>query len=394
MQAIQLGLPLFALPWLSRKLGTDAFGLLMYMSLIPPICALISDWGLSLFAARDAAKNKHYPACLKTLLGAVYSAKIILAVLCFAGGTILLFIIPHASSWPLTYYCTIFLGVTRSTTPLWFFQGTGQKIEQLAIFDITATVSALCLIVAFISKPDEWPLYFFIMLFCKGVVYYGLIFQLWRHFLPRINFKEGINILKKSYPIFISSSITMLYLFCSQLILGYFLSSSQMGIFVAINKMIRAMVSLSYPVTQTIFPKICAIGALKRTIIKQLLCFSIGTTAIFMSIAAICAWFCAPILIKIALGSQYMEAIPVFRIMLWATPLMATSQAFGAQALVALGLEKLQARILAFTGTAGLILACILPSIGGLIAAAYLPLCVETGILCAYLILFSYYWHK
>ncbi|MFG6376503.1 MAG: hypothetical protein K1W05_11420, partial [Desulfovibrio sp.] len=52
IQAAQILLPLLILPWLARILEPEAFGLLMYMCLIPPFVALVMDWGLMTGGAR------------------------------------------------------------------------------------------------------------------------------------------------------------------------------------------------------------------------------------------------------------------------------------------------------------------------------------------------------
>ena len=130
IQAAQLLLPLLALPWLARVLGPHAFGLLMYMSLIPPLVALVMDWGFPFGAAREAARLRGDREGLARLMGAVFSGRLFLALACVAASLALLPLVPHAREHPAAYGLAVLMGIGRGISPVWFFQGVGQGMRR------------------------------------------------------------------------------------------------------------------------------------------------------------------------------------------------------------------------------------------------------------------------
>lgn len=372
IQAMQLVIPLLAFPWLGRKLGAETFGLLMYMALIPPVIALFMEWGISLGGARDAARLRTDMPRLISLLGAVFSSKIILAAMCVLGGALVFPVVPHAEAWPLGYAMAICLGLVRGLSPLWYYQGIGAGMEKLAIWDVIASLAGLGLIFIFIRKPEDWILYLVFTSVCKGAVYIWLDSQLWLQYRPKLSFKAGLDILLSTRTLFASSFFTLVYNNGSQLTLGYFLLAEQMGILVAVNKMLRALTSLILPFTQTIFPEICILQSLEPDRARRILRFSVTGLFLLMIICAFTVYLLAPWIILIALGPGYEAAVSILRIGIFAVPLLTCEQILGAQILVPYNLERYQIRVQGIAAIASILLAMILATSWGLTGSAFL----------------------
>lgn len=387
IQAMQLGLPLVALPWLSRVLGPEAFGLLMYMCVLPPIINLVMDWGLPLGAARAAAREKSNKQKLRDLLGDVFAAKILLICIWLPLALAAMPFVPHAMRYPLAYFLAIMTGICRGISPLWFFQGAGRCMTKMAAWDVGASLLALLLVFLLIRAPADWPLYLLFLVLCKGGAYLWLNGRLWHAWRPNLNFKKGFMLLRNANALFACSFFSMIYLYGSQLVLGWFLSSAQMGIYVAVNKMIRALANVATPFAQTVFPRICSIKSVKPKLAAKLLRFSLLLSGLLILLGVGMMWIIAPFLIKIALGSDYPEAVPVLRIMLLAVPFLACDTVLASSAMTAYGFEAAQAKILGFMSAASMGLACILAWRANLVFAAWLPLCVETGIFFCYMLI-------
>lgn len=391
IQITQLALPLLAFPWLGRILGRDAFGLLMYMCLVPPVITLFMDWGLPLGAARAAARCREQPQRQASLLSAVFSAKIILAGACLAGSLAAWPILPHALEWPGGYFLAVALGLVRGISPLWFFQGMGRGMRRMAVWDVASSVSALALVFLCVRSPAQWPNYLFFTALCKGLAYLWLCGGLWRRHAPGLDFHAGLAILGQTKTLFASSFFTVVYTNGAQILLGYFLSASQMGIIVAVSKMARAMVSLINPISQTFFPEICVLREQKPARTRRILCWSLLAVAALSLLGTALVWLLAPWLIRLALGAEFASGASVLRIMVLAVPLMACGQALGTQALVAFGREKAQMSVQAIVAIAALPLAAMLGHFGGITGGATLPVCVEGAILAGYLVMLAHY---
>lgn len=385
LQAVQLLIPLAALPWLGRKLGPEAFGLLMYMAILPPIVYLFMDWGMSVGAVRLCSRARGQPEELRILTGSVFSAKIILALTSVLLCAALFPFIPHAPQYPIAYWLAIAVGISRGINPLWYFQGLGAGITKFALWDIAASLAALCMVFIFIKSADDWQLYLLFLSVCKGSVYLVFNMLLWRASFPPMSIRLGVAVLCTSSTLFTSSLCVILYNYGSQLVLGYFLPAAQMGLLVAINKMLRAIASAVLPFTQIILPEVCAIRENEPDNARRMLRLSAVCLPCLMSLLAAVVWMLAPRLLSLALGQQYANGAHVLRIMIIAAPFMAISQVLGTQILAAYNLEKAQVLVQGCVGAASLVAAPFLAMAFGLEGGAFLNVCVEAALAVGYL---------
>lgn len=377
IQANQILLPLLALPWLARVLGPDAFGLLMYMCLIPPLVALFMDWGLAPGGGRRAARLRGQNESLGELLGAALVAKLLLGSACVLICAALLPVLPHASDYPLAYAGAVCAGMARGLNPVWFFQGAGFGMPLVAAFDTISSCFALALVFIFIRSPDSWPLYLLFLPLAKGLAYGWLTFGLCRRFRPVFSYRAAKELLRATSALFGASFALMLCYNGGQLVLGAYLSASAMGAIGAANKILRAFASLINPFTQTLFPEICILaqkGARRATVILR---WSLALTAICGVLCSALAWLATPFLIDLALGAGYGDAALALRIALCAAPLMFVNNALANQILIPFGQELAQMRTLAACAVLTAPLAAGLGYFYGLRGGAFLPVCIE-----------------
>ncbi|EFL84530.1 hypothetical protein HMPREF0326_02889 [Desulfovibrio sp. 3_1_syn3] len=380
IQAAQLLLPLLALPWLARVLEPEAFGLLMYMSVISVIIGLIMDWGFALGAVRKAAASRGQERALADLLGQVLSAKILLMAGCLLGSLALLPLLPHASAHPGAYGIAVLAGLSRGVNPTWFFQGIGEGMRRMACWDVCSSALVLVLTFVCVHAAVDWPRYLMLTAFCKGLAYLWLTLGLTRRYRISLCLIEGWRALGRTKTLFASVLSALIYNNGAQLVLGFFLSPAQIGMLMAADKIVRAVVSVSNPVTQTLFPEICALRGARPAQAACMLRWSLAGTALVMLCATAVVWLAAPLLVRIALGTAYSGTVPVLRIMAFLAPILACNFVLGTQTLVSFGQEKALTITQAVAGALSLPMAAFLGHYWGLTGGACLPLLVEGGI--------------
>lgn len=380
IQAAQLLLPLLALPWLARVLEPEAFGLLMYMSVISVVIGLIMDWGFALGAVRKAAASRGQERALADLLGRVLSAKILLMAACLSGSLVLLPLLPHAASHSGAYGMAVLAGLSRGVNPTWFFQGIGGGMRRMACWDVCSSALVLVLTFVCVHNAADWPRYLLLTAFCKGLVYLWLTMGLTRRYRISLCLIEGWRALGRTKMLFASVLSALIYNNGTQLVLGFFLSPAQMGMLVAADKIVRAVVSASNPVTQTLFPEICALRRAQPAQAARMLRWSLAGTVSVMLCATALVWLSAPLLVRIALGPTYSGTVPVLRVMAFLVPILACNFVLGTQTLVSFGQEKALTITQAVAGALSLPAAAFLGHFWGLTGGACLPLLVEGGI--------------
>lgn len=382
IHAASLLIPLFAFPLLGRVLGPDNFGLLMYMCLFPPLVALCVNWGFPLYAPRLVARNRQERDFLIRILGSVTSAKLMLGVGCLVCALFLLPFVPHVMDWPGAFVLAILSGITRGLSPLWFYQGTGQRLKELVVWEVGASVLALILVFAFIRASADWPRYFFISFMCRGGASLWLSFRLWLKYPFRLSLTLAWPALVQSHILFIGMFFSNAWHYIFQLVLGYLLTSGEIGMLVAISKMTRALISLANPVTEALFPEICILAQGSPAQAARILRVSLGCSLLLFSLAAGLGIILAPEIVGLALGAHYAAAIPILRIMLLAVPVAVCSQALANQVLVPFGKDALVTGLRATATLFCIALAILLAHWQGLMGAAFVPLVMEC-LLCA-----------
>lgn len=379
--AAQYLLPLLALPFLSPRLGADLFGVLLYMLNISIMVSIFVDWGFSFGAVREAAKNRLDAKGVWGILCGVLGAKIILSLFCLslAGGG--MFFLPYARAYPGLYWLAVVYGIVLGNNPTWFFQGVGEGMRRMAAMDVGGGAAALFLTVLTVKGPQQAICYPLFLVFCKGLTYGWQTIAAFTPYGPvRADLRGGCTAIRQTMILFFSRVASMTYTQLSVLIMGGILSPAQLGIFVVADKVARAIVSLSNPVTQTLFPEVCVnrgADAGKTTFILR--CSFIATAA-SMVVASACIYFAAPWVMRIVLGAWREGAQEALQAFVFMIPLYACNIVLGTQTLVSHGLERLLTFVLALVGVCSLPVLIFLASSYGLAGAVWVPALVEGAI--------------
>ncbi|MDR2744153.1 MAG: lipopolysaccharide biosynthesis protein [Desulfovibrio sp.] len=374
IQAAQLLLPMLVLPWLARVLGPEAYGLCLYMGVISGIVTLVMDWGFPFGGTKDVAMNRGREEALGNILADALSAKTLLAACCFFACLLLSPFVPHAPDYPGAYVLAILAGISRGISPTWFFQGLGQGMRRVAAWDTASSALVVLLVVVWVREAADWPVYLLLLVIVKGGSYSLLTArQLGRYPHTAFSPRRGWEALARHKTLFAGNMSALVCGRGTQLILGYFLSPSQMGMLVTADKIVRAAVSVNYPLMQTMFPEICIMRRAEGERTTRLLRLTLLGTAVAMTCGASALWFAAPWLADVVLGSAYTAVPPVLRAMSFFIPVQACNDVLAGQILSPLGHARTQTLVKAAVAILSLPATALLGYFYGLAGGACLP---------------------
>lgn len=342
IQAAQMLLPLIALPYLARVLGPDVFGVLMYMLTISVIFCALQEWGFTLGAARSLAIARGNAARTAEILTGTLAGKGLLACGAMCLAVVLFPFLAQAKEYPAMYALAVIYGVVWGLNPTWFFQGTGTGMRRMAVCDVTANAIALGLTFIIVKSPEGAPLYLLLLLVCRGGAYVLLLQHAYTQFseMPRLTLRAGLTALRDNTDLFLTRFASMAHMQLSLLILGQLVSPHYFGMLAVADKIARAVVGLSDPVTRTIFPEVCALrGKNPRKAVKMQLISLIATMGGMAAAAAVLYGF-APWIVGVFLGRGYGEAATLVRILCLCIPILGCNMVMGTQILVTYGLEQ------------------------------------------------------
>ncbi|MEZ9539110.1 oligosaccharide flippase family protein [Shewanella sp. 10N.286.51.B8] len=255
LQVITMIAPLIALPYLTRVLGVDGFGIVMLVFSACAIAMIITDFGFNLSATYKISKHRQDKLYINELVGAIFLIKI--ALICavlftlfvysyYVGGTI--------AGKTLLIYIGINI-VAQAFIPTWFFQGI-EKMKNVTYFMVFSKLSYLFLVFTFIKVESDIDLV---------ILFYALSNLVAACIAIRLIYINGYSIaypkslsvgavFKDSFQFFISRAAVSIYTAASTFLVGAGAGIQQAAMYSASEKVYQASQSISGPISQALFP--------------------------------------------------------------------------------------------------------------------------------------------
>lgn len=359
LQATSYLFPLITIPYLSRVLGVEYFGLVNFANSFTTYFTLIVNYGFTLSGTREIAQSNKDNIILGFIFNKIIFSKIIL----FIFSTIIFFIsfiftdkISNNKLLYILFYLNIFFNIFY---PTWFFQGV-QKLHITAFLTFIIKLIFTILIFIFIKTKDDYIFYPLATLIGQIFISFFSIYYIVNKYNFKIKFPGFFNILytlKDGTQLFFTTIVIHLYTTTNLVLLGFFTGDREVGLFSAAYKIVVLIMSLFLsPLGQSLFPNIgiafstsLTAGILKiKKAIKIMLVLTIIPSLIIFTFSKI-------IILKI-FGLEFKDAIITLRIMSFIPVIIGLSNIYGIQGLINLKKDKI---INIITGT-GAVLCIIL----------------------------------
>lgn len=352
-------LPLVTIPYLTRVLGVETWGLVAFAQAFGAYAGIGIEYGFHLSATRAVAKGRESTSGLANLVAGVMGAKVLLA----AGAAILAAFleswIPLFRAHPVFLWAAVFWAVAQSFSMLWYYQGF-ERMRLVAVLDVAGKAAATAGIFILIHHPaDGWKVLvlqgggsLLSVIVATALVYREIPFRLpgWR--LVRDTLRMG-------WSMFLFQGSMNLYGAGNAFILGLFASPAAVGFYAGAEKLARALMGLLVPIHQSLYPRISHLVQHNRTSANRLArssMFAMSTAGIALSLTAFLA---APWAVPLILGRSFAASIPVLEIMAALPLLDALGTMFGVLWMVPLGMDRQFNRVILAGGALNLVLAVI-----------------------------------
>lgn len=147
-------------PYLIKSLGTETYGVFVYVNSITAIALIFVNFGFDLPATKQVAHEVNNKNSLSYTLSCIFTAKNYLFITTGIILWIIVGIIPSFSD-KKEYFLLSFISLYSFVLfPQWFFQGI-QKKSVVTYVQLGVKLFSLPLIFIFIKKPEDIILYFF-----------------------------------------------------------------------------------------------------------------------------------------------------------------------------------------------------------------------------------------
>ena len=236
-------LPMITLPYVSRVLGAEKFGLVYFAVAFVQYFNIITDFGFGLSATREIAINRHNKNNLSNIFSAVTWAKIVLLVISFIIFCCILLLIPKLRENWLIFVLSFLAVIGNVIYPVWFFQGM-ERMKYITFLNILARTIFLILIFIFVKQQSDYmliPILTFIGSLISGLI--GMYFAI-KHLSAKLYIPSWNAIkkqLKYSSEFFLSRASLSIYTNTNTFFLGLITSNLLVGYYVAAEKIYNAI---------------------------------------------------------------------------------------------------------------------------------------------------------
>lgn len=302
MNIAKLIIPLITLPYLTRVLSKDCYGIVSYIKAVMGYMQLIIDFGFMLSGTNDIVHTKTDKYKMECEIGDILAAKLLLSGVALISMIVLIFIISILKNnilYTLLAFIVVFLTCFLFD---YFFRGI-EEMQVIAIRFVSMKSVSAALTFMFV-KSDADILWIPVLDIIGSLVAIALVFRELRkrEIIIRFTcFKNIISKIKTSALYFMSNFATTAFNVLITLLIGIYASESQVAEWSLCMQLISAAQSLYSPVTDGIYPEM--IKNKKISLIKKFL-------KIFMPIVlvgCIFTFFSSQYILLIVGGEQYVD---------------------------------------------------------------------------------------
>lgn len=256
LRGFQFLIPLVTLPYLVRTIGIENFGLVNFALSLGMYFGAVIQYGFAVTATRDIARQRDDPIKLAKIYSATISASIILAALSAIFFTIIVLSIEKFNAHLNLYLFTFAFVVFQSLFPIWFFQGM-EKMKYITFLSMGTSVTFLISLFLFVKQKDDFilvPLLNATSAFITFIIALVLIKKQFKVLFVAPKWYEIKTIYKDGHHAFISQLAPNLYNNSAVFLLGLFTSNSVVGLYTAATKVVDAVISFAYIISNTFLP--------------------------------------------------------------------------------------------------------------------------------------------
>ncbi|MBQ2871929.1 oligosaccharide flippase family protein [bacterium] len=256
LQIVSYVIPLISLPYLSRVLGVEKFGLVFFAFAFMAYFIILTDYGFGLSATREIAVNRHNQNNLSNIFNSVMLIKFVLLLVSFLILSLACWFVSKLRADWIVFQLSFLMVVGNAIYPVWFFQGM-ERMKYITFLNILSKSIFLVLIFIFVKQESDYiivPLLNSMGFLVAGII--GLGFAI-REFKIKLYVPKW-NSLKKQFKysseFFLSRVSLSMYSNTNTFCLGLIGSNVMVGYYVAAEKIYQAIAGLQTPLSGAMYP--------------------------------------------------------------------------------------------------------------------------------------------
>lgn len=383
VQLINYVFPLITIPYVSRIIGPEGYGIINYATAFVAYFNILISYGFDYTATRRIASN---PDSLNIVFSEVLTARVYLFLISTILFAISLFVFTPLSNHKIVAVIVFCSCLSTCLTPQFVFQG----LQYLSIFAFTNFIRGLlnCLLVLLLIKQADDFITLPLINLVLGVaislfliVFAILKFKMTFHF---VQFKRVWKLLIEERMMYLSSFVVSIYTTTNIIVLGFFATSAEVGYYTTAQSLIFIVINvINLPLSTVLFPYISKSFSNNQEEGLNVLRSILPVLIYILTFVGILIYFLAPFSIHLIYGNRFDHAIGPLKILAF-LPLVSMINTFlGIQTMLNLKMDKNFFNVTAMAALIGFSLNLLLSSQFGFMGTSYSYLLIEVFVLAA-----------
>lgn len=381
IQIVNYVFPLITVPYISRIIGPDGYGVINYATAFIGYFTLIIAYGFDLTATRKISQNTNDVIYINTVVSEVITSRIFLFLL-----STILFILSLFFFKPIqkdTFVAVVlFIGcISTVLSPQYIFQGF-QELKIFALLNFIKGILNTVLVFILIKKATDYywiPIlttFFSLAISCYLYYYSRTLFNI-KYKL--VSLKKAFEVIDSEKTIFFSTIVISLYTTTNTIVLGFFADTKEIGYYTISQNFLNIVSSIiTMPISSALYPFIGKAFSESKDKGMELIKKITPIVSYITLAASLSIFFLAPFLIKLVYGHKFDASIPSLQIISFLPFIIGLSNILGIQLMLNLGLDKLFFKSTFTASVIGLILNVFMSKYYGYIGTACNCIIVET----------------
>lgn len=256
IQLSNYAIPLLLLPYLTRVLGLELFGVMAFGLSISQLAFVVTDYGFSLSATENISINREDKQYIEETLSAIFIIKTGLFFIVVLVVTIFAFYNTKYEDYKWFLMLSLIAILGQTFQPVWFFQGI-ERMKFLTLYTVTARIIYFMSVILFVKNSQDYmwvPVMNGIAQMTAAVLAIFLIYKLEYQFRrpPSIEFVK--RTLQKSTHYFLSRISVAMYTSGSAFFLGIFGTLDQVAIYSLAEQIYKGLQGFYMPINAALYP--------------------------------------------------------------------------------------------------------------------------------------------
>lgn len=317
LQAANYLLPLLTLPYLTRVLGPNRFGVLAAATAFIQYFAVLIDYGFNLSASREISVHRDNPRKVSAIFNSVMTAKLLTAAAGFIVMACLVMTVGRFRAEWTVYFLTFLIPVGEALFPVWFYIGM-ERMKYITLLNFLIKTVFTASVFLFVRSSGDYTLVPVLQAagyFAAGAVSLAVVIRFFRVRIFPVSLAAVIQRWREGWHIFLSGMSIKMYTTSNIFILSLVVVPAVTGIYEGANRICQIGLALYQPVYQVLYPYLIRLASRSKKMMFRfartlLLVLASGGAVFWLVVFAF-----SEKLVLLVLGPAFAGSVPIFRVL-------------------------------------------------------------------------------